>query len=440
MTGDQAAHTATRCDSLGGLGIAAPPTFANNVRRHLLVYFPLQLSEHEVQLQSLGRRGTNNAHAAESVMATMLAVDLAICQLVMQLVGKQTGGGMAAVRSAQTPKKMKGAGRPVTAPESLGWWEPVAEYVVDICSDAEAVSALCGSGEHLAVNPRDSAQALVRTAMAVMAAAPARTSAVWAALTILFKTCDAHSPLAVTLVELFDAHATSIPSEHHRSWLLGLFRVLWERYRKAASPVDSAAGRAILMALLNFARRRAEPAATPQVLLPLPVVAGGPIDPLDALQPAYVRFFVWQKRGRRLSNSGMPVGSPARPAEPSEQLGPFIVLGRDGDDAACRQALDLLFFYRAISPALLHGAIKCCRAMPRQPQLAGYLIGVLGARRAPPLPLVDCCTALLSLVCPEPSGAASSGFDGASFVKQNIPQIQRNTSCHGSSEGSGRPC
>ena len=54
-----------------------------------------------------------------------------------------------------------------------GWWEPVADYVVNVCSDAEAVSALCSrAGEHLSVDPAESAASLVRTSLSVMANSP----------------------------------------------------------------------------------------------------------------------------------------------------------------------------------------------------------------------------------------------------------------------------
>jgi hypothetical protein len=106
----------------GGLGLVAPPNLAASVRRNLMAYFPLQLPEQELKLQNRSRVIAGGAQrqsvgATNATLATMLATDLAICQLILRLAAAECAGAMAGVRAGWTAPPTPGG----STPAGLGW-------------------------------------------------------------------------------------------------------------------------------------------------------------------------------------------------------------------------------------------------------------------------------------------------------------------------------
>ena len=391
-----------------GLGLPVPPNFVSELRRHVLTHCPLRPgadgSAGTIPVMA-GQTGT------EGVATILAAVDVAVCELVaMVAVGDTNGdGGSAAALVQSSPKQQrKSAASPhrsqavAVAPQYV-WYRRVHDMTLQLLTDESAAVARKGVAAADGIAAFDTGEALVRVASTLLRVSePAEATALWGGMTTLFKRSRPSEAVQGHLFDLWASDPDAVPASLWKDWLMVLFKLLWELQLQST---NEALSLAILCSLLGCLRRRRK-----QLIRKGDedtVLGWGEdtiADNIEALQKAFIPFFCQRTTSRKRRQS-----APAR-------LGGEMGDGSDGDQATThrdvfgpfvrfesadvqRRAIELLFYFNAVSTPLLHAVIKACQMMPQRPHIAAYLMEVLASRK-PQLSLSATSTALMSLCSP----------------------------------------
>lgn len=389
-----------------GLGLPVPPNFVSEMRRHVLTHCPLRPgadgSAGTIPVMA-GQTGT------EGVSTILAAVDVAVCELVAMVAAGDTNGdgGSAAALTQSSPKQQrKAAASPhrsqaVAVGAQYVWYRRVHDMTLQLLTDESAAAARKGVAAADGIAAFDTGEALVRVASTLLRVSqPTEAGALWGGMTALFKRSRPTEAVQRHLFDLWASDPEAVPASLWKDWLMVLFKLLWE-----LQSTDEGLSLAILCSLLGCLRRRRK-----QLIRKGDedtVLGWGEdtiADNIEALQKAFIPFFCQRTTSRKRRQS-----APAR-------LGGETGNGSDGDQATKhrdvfgpfvrfesadvqQRAIELLFYFNAVSTPLLHAVIKACQMMPQRSHAAAYLMEVLASRK-PQLSLSATSTALMSLCSP----------------------------------------